>query len=183
MKKFLHRHPQLISFTIIVIVVLVGFAIQQDNINELNSLNSKIAIFAPVSNDVVKITNKVEGVPGAALHLDENINIEVKLCNTLDYVVKGSASLNWQAMDMSGNPIIGQNVTAYAAAYGERAPGCETKTISFIMPGNVGRIEESLINAGTPHLWKLYGGFIPIAPDGTFGVKAPFISPTFTIVP
>lgn len=182
-KRFFHAHPNAIAFLILFILVGYLFSSLQVNINKIYKVDNRTKKFAPITHKTIGISDIVEGVSGISIHRGNPIHLDIDLCNKLNRLVKGSSSLSWQAVGPNGHPLVAQAITSYAGAYGERQPGCHEKLLTLNMPSGVLDIDDSLTTLHIPHKWRLFGGFIPLKPDGSFGSKDIFTSPVFTIVP
>jgi hypothetical protein len=178
--KLFQKHGTLIGFLILGAAMMYALTVVQSTLDRVERVDARTAAYDPVTNDHVVVHTRVPGVKGPAIMRGGLLSIAVKLCNTESSVVQGLSSLSWQAMTADGeHPLIGQAQTIYSSVPAEREPGCRDVDLDFRMPAAVVDLDSRLTE---PRRWRLVGGFTPIRHDGNFGVRAPFLSPTFLVI-
>lgn len=173
-RRFRRHNRKVVSFN----AVIVALAILALSLAVL-SLPQRIRTepFDPLELPEQKVLNRIDGVTGPALRLDEDLRVHAKKCNNSGQDVGVAGRIIWRSVDPAGTQVEAGGGSSIRTG----SPRCFERSYANPIPDGVVTRTRELFEQGYPRVvWQLNGVETPLGPQT---VPKAWSTEPFAIVP
>jgi hypothetical protein len=173
-RRFRKHNRRVVSFNA-VIVALAILALSLAVLSLPNRIRTEP--FDPLELPEQKVLNRIDGVTGPALHLDEDLKVYAQKCNNSGQDVGVAGRIIWRSVDPAGTQVDAGGGSSIRTG----TPRCFERNYSNPIPDGVVARTRELFDQGYPRVvWQLNGVETPLGPEA---VPKAWSTEPFAILP